>query len=72
MLKKLTLILFTALLLSFIPNQNEKGYGAHATIQEWNILLSHPDDVSKNQRDKVLAKFVAQLQIQVIDTTKKK
>ena len=71
MIKKAFLILLTAVLLSFTPNP-EKEYSAKATLQEWQILLSHPDDVAKSVRDKVVAKFVAQLNQQITDTIPKK
>jgi len=72
MIKKLSFILLASVLLSFIPEPT-KEYSAKGTIEDWQILLAHPDDVSKNQRDRVVAKFVGQLQQQIsADTTKKK
>ena len=64
MIKKTLLVLLVATCMAFIP-EPEKEYGAKASIAEWQVLLAHPDDVPKNQRDKVVAKFVAQLQSQI-------
>jgi len=73
MIKALLFIAF-GLLLSFTTEPNpEKEYTAKGTLSEWQILLAHPDDVAKSTRDKVVAKFVGQLQRQIaVDTIKKK
>lgn len=75
MINKALLILLTVSIVSFIkPKENkppEKEYTVKGTIQEFQILLSHPDDVAKSIRDKVVAKFVAQLNQQITDTIPK-
>ncbi len=73
---KILYFLLTALCLSFgnsssSPTQ-EKEYTVRATVQEFQIILSNQDDVPKSQRDRVIAKFAAQLNKQIMDTTKSK
>lgn len=43
----------------------EKEYPVSCTIQEWIIVTSHPDDVAKNIREKVIQKIGSQLQSQL-------
>lgn len=73
MIKKIALILLMSLFIyQTTPKQQDKEYTVHATLNEWIVITSHPDDVAKNVRDKVLNKIAEQIKIQLSDTTKKK
>jgi len=70
MIYKLLSILLMSAILILAPNTGQdKEYPAKATIQEWQILFANQDDVAKSTRDKVIAKFVAQLQQQINSDT---
>lgn len=69
MFKFLSFLAVSAILI-FAPNtgtqkingDGDKEYAAKATVAEWQILVSHPDDVPKNARDKAVTKIVSQIQ----------
>lgn len=74
MIKKTIAILALAFLISFTDKQQpEPEFIVRGTLPEWQAILSNPDDVAKNYRDKVVTKFVSQLndQIKLIDSLAK-
>lgn len=74
-MKKVISLLAMILLLAFTPNPNqqEKEYKASLTVNDWQILISNPDDVPANSRRAVIQKVVNQIQGQInADTLQKK
>ena len=71
MIKKILITMLAGILLSFATEKPltsltpEKEYTVSCTIQEWIIITSHPDDVAKNIREKVIQKIGSQLQSQL-------
>lgn len=59
------MILMAAIIISFSDNPEEKEYTVRLTLPEWIAITSHPDDVSKNYREKIIQKIGSQLQPQL-------
>lgn len=55
-------ILLMAAIISFSEKPEDKEYSVSLTIPEWVAITSHPDDVSKNYREKIVQKISSQIQ----------
>ncbi len=52
--------------------QQETVFTGKGTLRDWQSVLANPDDVSKNERNRVIELFATQIRHQIDSLAKKK